>query len=152
MRKINCEGGRIQSHYTLFFHCNLLFYGYRYLQRWKREFLKSSFISSMIFFSWLIYFLWTSFVLSFLLLVFLKYLVVHGGLFIVCTCIRVKVGTGSWSVISLWLWEYVSLPCLSPYWATWSGSGSMDRAFPPQAYFQVGGWEQGGRQAGTVSC
>lgn len=43
--------------------------------------------------------------------------------------VRVKVGTGSWSVISLWMWESVPPPYLSPHWASWSGSGSMNGPF-----------------------
>lgn len=90
---------------------------------------KYSFIPRMISilcFSWLINSVYP--VSSLSLLVFLK----PWWSMVVCSLllVRVKVGTGSWSVISLWLWESVSLPCLSLCRASWSGSGSVGGAFP----------------------
>ena len=55
--------------------------------------------------------------------------------------VRVKVGTGSWSVASLQLWESVLPLHLSPFWASWSGSGSVDGAFPLVGILQADGWE-----------
>lgn len=97
------------------------------------------------FFLWLITSLCSSYGLSFLLLVFFKHPMVHCGLFVLFAFIRVKAGPGSWSLISLELWESVSLTCLSPHWASWSSSGSVDGAFPP-AGIPLGWWVRASRK------
>lgn len=127
----------------------------RSLWGWRREFLKYSFILRMIsilFLWWLINCVFFILCSLFLALGFCFFFFNIWWSMVVCLLcshllVRVKVGTGSWSVISLQSWESVPTPYFSPHWASWSGFGSVDGAFPFTG-IPPGWWMGAGKETG----